>query len=412
MALVVALLISLSCATPMLAQTDAPNTPATPAMEANMQISATWDGGDMLTLDIIDLDTMERHQVAIRLSDFIGMGDNAAYILLQAMDLSGERQSEVIQIENPLHKSAHAGEPSYVYAVSGQSGDANSGNNQLNVNSAFNQSNASYGSNQSVVNAADNSNSGQTVADSGSSIDIDDLPENLQEIIAGQNQPNQPEPPTLTPEGTGTVVDNIMTINDIEFFTVTTEGGNDFFLVIDRQRATDNVYLLNMVTEADLMALAEARDETQPSTTGDSSMGAVQQPEPAPTLTMEEILLAIQESNEQSQSTPTPAPTQQGNNSGIVILIVIVLLLGGGGFLAWKYLLPKLLNAGQRNQDDSDDEDLDDVYYDDGDDYSANFEAVEVDDDEDEDGDEDGASCSHEGNSDEDDSFESDSEDE
>jgi len=68
----------------------------------------------------------------------------------------------------------------------------------------------------------------------------------------------------FTPDGTGTVVDNVHDNDGIEFFTIGTEDGNVFYLIIDRQRSTDNVYLLNAVTEEDLISLAQAggRDVT------------------------------------------------------------------------------------------------------------------------------------------------------
>jgi len=299
-----------------------------PEININLRINASWGGGDILNLDITDLDTGERQQVAIRLSDFIGEGENVQYILLQAMDLLGERQSGVIQIENPLF------DPSRVTA-------------------------------------------GATVGNSGASVGVDELPDNLQNIVAEANQP----PPTLTPDGTGTVVDNIMTVNNIEFFTVTTDNGSDFFLVVDRQRTSNNVYLLNTVTEADLMALAEARGE--PLATTPPSGVIVQPPDSAPTLTLEEVMQAIQDAAEQNQDEPAPAPVPQGSNSGIIILVVMLLILVGGGIAAWKLLLPKLQNATQSNQADIEDEDYE---YDDGDeDFSPGYEAVEADEDEDED---------------------------
>jgi len=171
-----------------------------------------------------------------------------------------------------------------------------------------------------------------------------------------------------------------MTVNDIEFFTVTTENGSDFFLVVDRQRTSNNVYLLNTVTEADLMALAEARGDTMPP--GSSNMTTqppTQENQSAPS--MEEILQTIQEANEENQEAQAPTPTPQGNSSGIIVLLVIVLVLGGGGFFAWKFLWPMLQKTGQGNQEEIE-EDYDDEQDNDDMDYSEDFEAVEVDEDE------------------------------
>ena len=77
-----------------------------------------------------------------------------------------------------------------------------------------------------------------------------------------------PEPTTssvpegaFTPEGTGTVQDSATGEDgDKQFYTITTEAGNVFYLIIDGKRDDNNVYFLNGVTEADLMALAEKGD--------------------------------------------------------------------------------------------------------------------------------------------------------
>jgi len=329
MALAVALLILITLSAPVFAQ-DLPQ-----ELNINLRINASWGGGDILNLDIFDLDTGERQQVAIRLSEFINEGENVPYILLQAMDLMGERQSGVIQIENPLF------DPSRV-------------------------------------------TTGATVGNSGSSVGVDELPDNLQNIVAEANQPDPTPPPTLTPDGTGTVVDNIMTVNNIEFFTVTTDNGSDFFLVVDRQRTNNNVYLLNTVTEADLMALAEARGETL---TPNSPNVSVTQPPVVPETpnapTLEEILQAIQDANEQNQEEQQPStPPAQNSSSGILFLLAIVLFLGGGAFAVWKWVLPMLSKSRQSSHDEEIEDELDEDGNDD--DYSED-DVVEVANDEDED---------------------------
>ena len=62
------------------------------------------------------------------------------------------------------------------------------------------------------------------------------------------------EPNPFTPNGTGTVLDNATSEDEKEFYTIVTEDENVFYLVIDKQRDTENVYFLNAVTESDLMA--------------------------------------------------------------------------------------------------------------------------------------------------------------
>lgn len=85
---------------------------------------------------------------------------------------------------------------------------------------------------------------------------------------SGGSPSGTPEPTTssvpegaFTPEGTGTVQDSATGEDgDKQFYTITTEAGNVFYLIIDGKRDDNNVYFLNSVTEADLMALAEKGD--------------------------------------------------------------------------------------------------------------------------------------------------------
>lgn len=60
----------------------------------------------------------------------------------------------------------------------------------------------------------------------------------------------------FTPEGQATVTDNATEADGKEFYTFTTPEGNVFYLVIDHERKSENVYFLNAVTETDLLALA------------------------------------------------------------------------------------------------------------------------------------------------------------
>ena len=74
-----------------------------------------------------------------------------------------------------------------------------------------------------------------------------------------------PEPVLTPPGGTGTVVEQTDEEGK-EFYTIMTADENVFYLVIDRQRETENVYFLNAVTEADLLPLVEmpAVEELEP----------------------------------------------------------------------------------------------------------------------------------------------------
>lgn len=128
-----------------------------------------------------------------------------------------------------------------------------------------------------------------------------------------------PEPNPFTPDGTGTVVDNATDEDGKEFFTITTPSENVFYLVIDRQRSGENVYFLNAVTEADLMALAEITQEPPA-------------PEPTP------------------EPEPAPEPEKKGN-PGALLLVLALALLGGGAGWYLKVYRPKHQQAPEPEED-------------------------------------------------------------
>ena len=156
-----------------------------------------------------------------------------------------------------------------------------------------------------------------------------------------------PEPNPFTPAGTGTVIDNATDADGKEFYTIMTPNENVFYLIIDRQRETENVYFLNAVTEQDLMALAEVSGDTAQSATPEPTPAA---PEPTPEPTPD----------------PTPEP-EKGGNMGMMVVVVLVVLAGGGAAYYFKIYRPK-----QEQADISED-------YDDYGEYEAEAEETEDD---------------------------------
>ena len=138
-------------------------------------------------------------------------------------------------------------------------------------------------------------------------------------------EPLPTEPNPFTPDGTGTVVDNATDQDGKEFFTITTAEEAVFYLVIDRQRETENVYFLNAVTVADLMALAESSGEPA---------APEPPPEPEPTTTPE----------------PEPVPEKKGG-AGPLLLALAVVVIGGGAGWYFKIYRPKLQKAAEPEED-------------------------------------------------------------
>jgi len=143
----------------------------------------------------------------------------------------------------------------------------------------------------------------------------------------------EPEPNPFTPDGQGTMVDNATDQDGKEFFTIMAADESVFYLVIDRQRSGENVYFLNAVTEADLMALAEITEEPP-----------APQPEPEPAPAPE----------------PEPEPEKK-SNSGMLLLVLGLALIGGGAGWYFKVYRPKQEKAAGPVEDyDEELEDYDD----------------------------------------------------
>ena len=153
-----------------------------------------------------------------------------------------------------------------------------------------------------------------------------DLSETLIPVITPTPVPEStptPEPRQLTPPGNMNLVDDIVGVQaeDKEFITVITRTGNYFYIVIDRASSNNNVHFLNLVDEADLLALLE--DGQKPATIAPAPI----QPTPEPT--------------------PEPEPEPRSNNTGgMLIMLLIVGALGGGAYYYFKILKPKQAAKG------------------------------------------------------------------
>jgi len=156
------------------------------------------------------------------------------------------------------------------------------------------------------------------------------------ESVYGSGDDKQGDNP-FTHDGTGTVIDNATDGDGKEFFSIETPDGNVFYLIIDRQRTAENVYLLNAVTENDLMSLAEP---------GDGRKSVVEEP-PFATPEPEPI---------QSDNTSETAPVaEKSNNSTIIFIIIAVIAVGGAGYY-FKIIRPKE-NVDMDDDDEDEEED-------------------------------------------------------
>ena len=170
--------------------------------------------------------------------------------------------------------------------------------------------------------------------------------------------------PATPPGGQGTVIDNASGTSEEsgrEFFTIATTDENIFYLVIDRQRDSENVYFLNTVTESDLMALAE-KDADGP------SQSAVPDPEPVCSCTQKCVPGAVNAAcpvcvlswqscvstvEAPGQTDPEPEKRSGSGETGTIIVVLLAALAVGGAGWYIKIYKPK--------HDLADAEDLDEL---------------------------------------------------
>lgn len=134
-----------------------------------------------------------------------------------------------------------------------------------------------------------------------------------------------------------------------EFYTITTKGDKVFYLVIDKDKTDENVYLLTEVGENDLLNFTDGNTVTLPQNQAvvESSL-PLEQVEP----TEEE---KETEKEETKETEPEKEPEKQGSNTGTFLLMGLVLLAVGGGYYYLKFV------RGKNNAFDSDyDEDEED----------------------------------------------------
>ena len=134
----------------------------------------------------------------------------------------------------------------------------------------------------------------------------------------------------FTPEGSATVVDNATDSQGKEFYTIMTPDENVFYLVIDKQRDSENVYFLNAVTESDLMALAQKDTQNQAAATAT-------EPEKPPKETEPVTEPPTQPEKPQEEQEP-PAP--KSNNSILLLALAAAFAAGGLGYY-FKVYNPK-----------------------------------------------------------------------
>lgn len=298
-------------------------------------------GVEAVYIDGNRVSTLVDGGAAVALKDYAG---TAKQVSVYAVDYSGNR-SDTVKLDNPYYQ-----EPA---ALPSATPAANTGSSQQDT-----------GSTQTRQPAA---------AQAPSS-----APENTQADAedAGEETGSAVPDGAFTPEGTGTVLDEAAeTEDDKQFYTVTTEAGNVFYLVIDGKREDNNVYFLNTVTEDDLMALAETEDGAESAvpvpetcTCPDKcAAGAVNTSCP---VCKNDLTGCTGEEPEPAEPEQPQEEPEGSGTVGTILFVVLALAVAGGAGYYFKIVRPKQQAA-------LDDDEFDDEGYGEGFDPDAEYGQAE-----------------------------------
>ena len=155
-------------------------------------------------------------------------------------------------------------------------------------------------------------------------VDTTEVTEEPVQVIE-ESEPTEEEKIPFTIAGNGEVEDNMVDDPSKEFFTVKTKDGNTFFLVIDRARNSENVYMLSMIDEYDLQEFLD--DEERNGQQEEETPAVVlpeTKPEPTPDVEIEE-----------------PKEESSGGMNKILLLVFVAALGGAGAFFYFYIYKPK-----------------------------------------------------------------------
>ena len=165
-----------------------------------------------------------------------------------------------------------------------------------------------------------------------------------------ESKPEEKEKQVLTPDGNMDLVDDIDGETEMQFLTVTTKDGHYFYIVIERNKDSENVHFLNQVDVRDLLNIMSEEEvkEFQESNKDESETETpviIPEPETKPT----------PETQPETDETP-PTPVKEKSNP--FKMLGLFLLIGGaiaGGYYFIK-IKPSKGSGGYDDDLDFDDD--------------------------------------------------------
>ena len=322
---------------------------------ATLKIESSDDnsGVEAVFVDGNRINSLTNGAASVTLKDYAG---TEKQVSVYAQDYAGNR-SKTVKFENPYYEEPAPTEKPAAATQEDQGGTAAKpaqaqAASPGSTNSNAGSSNSGNGSNTGT-NTGANGGGNTASGTNGGSPDSQEETESASAIPDG----------AFTPEGTGTVLDTATGEDgDKQFYTITSEDGNVFYLIIDGKRDGNNVYFLNGVTEADLMALAEKSEDTMSAIPAEdvctcTDKCVVGEVNTACPVCKNDLKGCAGKEKPAETEEPAQAeqPKKDKGSAGTIIFIIIALLAAGGVGYYVKIVRPK-----QQAEDDEDS--LDDGY--------------------------------------------------
>lgn len=205
-------------------------------------------GVEAVFIDGNRVNSLTNGNAAVALKDYAGSNKKVG---VYAVDYAGN-QSETVEFENPYYEEPSSREPEPAAALQSQAGNTTAGSiSPAAAKPAQTQSIPSGSETSAEADGSSDTDGNENSTDASGESTDPSLEDSTSSIPEG----------AFTPDGTGTVLDEATGADgDKQFYTITTDAGNVFYLVVDGKRDSKNVYFLNGVTESDLAALAEKGD--------------------------------------------------------------------------------------------------------------------------------------------------------
>ena len=311
-----------------------------PSLEASLtdgkvQIEAADDnsGVEAVYIDENRVNSLTDGKASVILKDYAGKEKSVS---VYAVDYAGNH-SETVKFDNPYYtESKPEAQTSTKPAQTQSAGTA-----------AQTKPSGSSGGSTNTASG----NAGNASAENSGNADTGDTQE--------ENTSSIPEG-AFTPDGSASVLDEAQeTADDKQFYTITTEAGNVFYLIIDGKRDSQNVYFLNGVTEADLMALAEKGDGSMSVIPAGDTCTCTEKCEAGKVRTdcpvcKNDLTGCVGKETKPSEpeQPETEQPKKDTGSIGTIIFVVLALLAVGGIGYYVKIVRPKEQAADEEFEDD------------------------------------------------------------